>query len=84
MLTGGHNECNFDGNAGSAMTCGGKREQSSFESFYMTMSCDPGHVTPMWTDTTSGNLGKRPRSMAMDEERLLELFCALGRSLEAE
>ncbi|KAD3068902.1 hypothetical protein E3N88_36782 [Mikania micrantha] len=26
----GHNECNFDGNAGSAMTCGGKREQSSF------------------------------------------------------
>ncbi|KAD5960322.1 hypothetical protein E3N88_11794 [Mikania micrantha] len=30
MLTGGHNECNFDGNAGSAMTCGGKREQSSF------------------------------------------------------
>ncbi|KAD6796290.1 hypothetical protein E3N88_07186 [Mikania micrantha] len=57
MLTGGHNECNFDGNAGSAMTCGGKREQSSFESFYMTMSCDPGHVTPTWTDTTSGNLG---------------------------
>ncbi|KAD3642099.1 hypothetical protein E3N88_31323 [Mikania micrantha] len=30
MLTGGHNECNFDVNAGSAMTCGGKREQSSF------------------------------------------------------
>ncbi|KAD4888252.1 hypothetical protein E3N88_20325 [Mikania micrantha] len=30
MLTGGHNEGNFDGNAGSAMTCGGKREQSSF------------------------------------------------------
>ncbi|KAD3641214.1 hypothetical protein E3N88_30438 [Mikania micrantha] len=27
------------------------------ESFYMTMSCDPGHVTPTWTDTTSGNLG---------------------------
>ncbi|KAD4384822.1 hypothetical protein E3N88_24990 [Mikania micrantha] len=23
MLTGGHNECNFDVNAGSAMTCGG-------------------------------------------------------------
>ncbi|KAD3336804.1 hypothetical protein E3N88_32323 [Mikania micrantha] len=31
MLTGGHNECNFDGNAGSAMTCGGKRKQSSFD-----------------------------------------------------
>ncbi|KAD2805398.1 hypothetical protein E3N88_38775 [Mikania micrantha] len=57
MLTGGHNECNFDMNAGSAMTCGGKRKQSSFESFYMTMSCDPGHVTPAWTDATSGNLG---------------------------
>ncbi|KAD2393100.1 hypothetical protein E3N88_40077 [Mikania micrantha] len=27
------------------------------ESFYMTMSYDPGHVTPTWTDTTSGNLG---------------------------
>ncbi|KAD7117953.1 hypothetical protein E3N88_05221 [Mikania micrantha] len=27
------------------------------ESFYMTMSCDPGHVTPTWTDATSGNLG---------------------------
>ncbi|KAD4888394.1 hypothetical protein E3N88_20467 [Mikania micrantha] len=57
MLTGGHNECNFDVNAGSAMTRGGKRKQSSFESFYMTMSCDPGHVTPTWTDTTSENLG---------------------------
>ncbi|KAD4887984.1 hypothetical protein E3N88_20057 [Mikania micrantha] len=46
MLTGGHNERNFDVNAGSAMTCGGKRKQSSFGSFYMTMSCDCHTPTP--------------------------------------
>ncbi|KAD3641160.1 hypothetical protein E3N88_30384 [Mikania micrantha] len=30
---------------------------SRMKSFYMTKSYDPGHVTPTWTDTTSGNLG---------------------------
>ena len=31
--------------------------QTHIELFNMTMSCDSGHVTPMWTDTTRGILG---------------------------
>ncbi|KAD5960557.1 hypothetical protein E3N88_12029 [Mikania micrantha] len=74
MLTGGHNECNFDRNAGSAMTCGGKREQSSFAVILATSH--PRGLTPrvgIWGMTDDNgdmgrNPGKRPAEYELTEE----------------
>ncbi|KAD6455082.1 hypothetical protein E3N88_09788 [Mikania micrantha] len=49
MLTGGHNECNFDVNAGSAMTRGGKRKQSSFVSIGSISGLPPAILPPTGT-----------------------------------
>ncbi|KAD3338102.1 hypothetical protein E3N88_33623 [Mikania micrantha] len=70
MLTIGHNKCNFDVNAGSAMTCGGKREHSSFAVILATSH--PRGLTPrvgIWgMSENSGNTGRNPGKRPAENE----------------